>query len=77
LTCPLQEIWESVRAHVEEGFGLGLLVCLHDPLAKFAALVGGLGVAGENGKEYADGEGDAGQEQDEFLPVSPHRGMLA
>jgi hypothetical protein len=76
LTCPLQEIWEGVRAHVEEGFGLGLFVCLYDPFAQLAALVGGFLVAGEDAEEHASGESGADQ-GGEFLPMSPHGGILA
>ena len=43
-----------------------------DPLGEGAALVGGFWVGAGEGEEDAGGEGRGGQEQGEFLPMSPH-----
>jgi hypothetical protein len=73
---PFQQMGQGVCAHVEEGIGLRLGVCLHDPLAEFESLVGGFWIAAGESKEDDRGQGDARHDQGEFLPVSPHEGSV-
>ncbi len=72
---PLDQVGQRVRAHVKQGNGFGVFVLARDPFAEFAALVGRLGVVGEDGEGGARDE--RGQEQGELLPMSPHGGSVA